>query len=55
MFNAFRTRYDPTENLGLINDEFASMVLNGSILADTLRAQADAGGQFLEVIDLDPA
>lgn len=55
MINLFRTRYDPTENLALINDEFASMVLNGSILADTLRAASDAGGQFLEVIDLDPA
>lgn len=55
VINAFRTRYDPTENLGLINDEFASMVLNGSILADSLRAQSDAGGQFLEIIDFDPA
>ncbi len=55
VFNMFRTRYDPTENLGLINDEFASMVLNGSVLADTLRAQSDAGGQFLEMIDFDPA
>ena len=55
VFNAFRARYDPTENLALINDEFASMVLNGSILADTLRAQSDAGGQFLEMIDFDPA
>ncbi len=53
-FNLFRTRFDPTENLGLINDEFASMVLNGSVLVDALRAQADAGGQFLEMIDLDP-
>lgn len=55
VINCFRTRYDPTENLGLINDEFASMVLNGSILADTLRSQSDAGGQFLEMIDFDPA
>lgn len=55
MINAFRTRYDPTENLALINDEFASMVLNGSILADTLRSASDDGGQFLEIIDLDPA
>jgi hypothetical protein len=55
LVNMFRTRYDPTENLGFINDEFASMVLNGSVLVDTLRSASDDGGQFLEMIDLDPA
>jgi hypothetical protein len=54
IINLFRTRFDPTENIGLINDEFATMVLNGSVLVDPLRSASGDEGQFLEIIDLDP-
>lgn len=50
---AFKTRLDPLENLGLINDEFGTMVINGSVLVDTTKAQAAATGQFMRLIYFD--
>lgn len=49
----FKTRLDPFENLGLINDEFGSMVINGSVLVDTTKAAAAATGQFMRLIYFD--
>ena len=50
---AFKTRLDPLESLGLINDEFGTMVINGSVLVDTTKAQASATGQFMRLIYFD--
>jgi len=50
----YKARMDPTENLNFINDEFGTLVLNGSALVDTLKAAASAGGQFARIIYLDP-
>lgn len=50
---AFKTRFNPLENLGLINDEFGTMVLTGSVLVDTLKAAASATGQFARFIYFD--
>lgn len=50
---AFKTRLDPLENLGLINDEFGTMVINGSVLVDTTKAAASATGQFARFIYFD--
>lgn len=52
---AFKTRLDPLENLGLINDEFGTMVINGSVLVDTTKAAASATGQFARFIYFDAA
>jgi len=52
--DVFKTRLDPAENFGLINDEFGQLVLNGSALTDTTKAAADATGQFARFIYLDP-
>ena len=52
--DVYKTRLDPAENFGLINDEFGQLVLNGSALVDTLKAQASAMGQFARFIYLDP-
>lgn len=50
----FKTRLDPTENINLINDEFGTLVLNGSPLVDTTKASTSGGGQFMRIIYLDP-
>jgi hypothetical protein len=50
----FKVRLDPAENFGLINDEFGTLVLNGSALTDTLKTAASATGQFARFIYLDP-
>ena len=50
----YKTRLDPAENFGLINDEFGQLVLNGSALTDTTKAQASGMGQFARFIYLDP-
>ncbi len=52
--DVYKTRLDPAENFGLINDEFGQLVLNGSALTDTLKSAASAGGQFARFIYLDP-
>jgi len=52
--DVFKTRMDPAENFGLINDEFGQLVLNGSALTDTTKAAASATGQFARFIYLDP-
>lgn len=52
--NLYKVRLDPTENLSFVNDEFGQLVLNGSPLVDTLRAASAAGGQFMQIIYLDP-
>lgn len=49
----FKTRLDPLENLGLINDEFGTAVVNGSVLVDTTKAAASATGQFARFIYFD--
>jgi hypothetical protein len=50
----YKTRLDPAENFGLFNDEFGTLVLNGSALTDTTKAAAAATGQFARFIYLDP-
>jgi hypothetical protein len=50
----YKTRLDPAESFGLINDEFGQLVLNGSALTDTLKSAAAATGQFARFIYLDP-
>jgi hypothetical protein len=50
----FKTRLDPAENFGLINDEFGQLVINGSALVDTLKAASSPTGQFARFIYLDP-
>ena len=50
----FKVRLDPAENFGLINDEFGTLVLNGSALTDTTKSAASATGQFARFIYLDP-
>ena len=50
----YKTRLDPAENFGLINDEFGQLVLNGSALTDTTKAAASGMGQFARFIYLDP-
>lgn len=50
----YKTRLDPAENFNLINDEFGTLVLNGSALTDTTKAAASATGQFMRIIYLDP-
>lgn len=50
---AYKTRFSPFENLGLINDEFGSLVITGSVLVDTTKAQASAPGQFARIIYFD--
>ncbi len=52
-FEAFKARMNPFENLGLINDEFISLVLTGSVLADPLKASSAATGQFMRLIYFD--
>lgn len=52
--DVFKVRLDPAENFGLINDEFGTLVLNGSALTDTTKAAASATGQFARFIYLDP-
>jgi hypothetical protein len=52
--DVFKTRLDPAENFGLINDEFGQLVINGSALTDETKAAADAAGQFARFIYLDP-
>lgn len=52
--DVFKTRLDPAENFGLINDEFGTLVINGSALVDTLKAASSATGQFARFIYLDP-
>ncbi len=52
--DVYKTRLDPAENFGLINDEFGTLVLNGSALVDTTKAAASAMGQFARFIYLDP-
>lgn len=52
--NLYKVRLDPSENLSFVNDEFGQLVLNGSPLVDTLRSQSAAGGQFMQIIYLDP-
>lgn len=52
--DVYKTRLDPAENFGLINDEFGQLVLNGSALTDTTKAAASAMGQFARFIYLDP-
>lgn len=50
----FKARLDPAENFGLINDEFGTLVINGSALVDTTKAAASATGQFARFIYFDP-
>lgn len=52
---AYKWRPSPFENLGLINDEFGSLVMTGSVLVDTTKAQASAPGQFARIIYFDAA
>jgi hypothetical protein len=52
--DVYKARFDPTENIGLINDEFGTLVLNGSALVDTLHSASSGGGQFMRIIYLDP-
>lgn len=52
--DVFKTRLDPAESFGLINDEFGQLVINGSALTDTTKAAADPTGQFARFIYLDP-
>lgn len=42
----YRVRFDPADNLDFQSDEFQSMTLNGSVLADTDREHDDEFGQF---------
>jgi hypothetical protein len=53
ILDAFKTRLDPLETLNLIHDEFGTMVINGSVLVDTAKAQASATGQFMRLIYFD--
>jgi|SRR5688572_4356910 len=53
VMDAFKCRMDPLETLGMINDEFGTMVLNGSVLVDTTKAAASATGQFMRLIYFD--
>jgi hypothetical protein len=53
ILDAFKTRLDPLETLNLIHDEFGTMVINGSVLVDTSKAQASATGQFMRLIYFD--
>jgi hypothetical protein len=53
VLDAFKTRLDPLETLALINDEFGTMVINGSVLVDTTKAAASATGQFMRLIYFD--
>lgn len=52
--DVFKVRLDPAENFNLINDEFGQLVLNGSALVDTTKAEAGPTGQFARFIYLDP-
>lgn len=52
-FEGFKTRMNPFENLGLINNEFISLVMTGSILADPFKAASSATGQFMRLIYFD--
>jgi hypothetical protein len=52
-FEAFKTRFSPFESLGLINDEFVSLVLHGSVLADPFKSAAANTGQFMRMIYFD--
>jgi hypothetical protein len=52
--DVYKTRLDPAENFNLINDEFGTMVINGSALTDTTKAAASGMGQFARFIFLDP-
>lgn len=52
---AFKTRFSPFENLALINDEFGTLVMNGSVLVDTTKSSAGAPGQFARLIYFDAA
>jgi hypothetical protein len=54
ILDIFKCRLDPTEALNFINDEFGTMVLNGSPLVDETKAASAAGGQFMRIIYLDP-
>jgi hypothetical protein len=53
VMDAFKCRLDPLETLGMINDEFGTMVINGSVLVDTTKAAASATGQFMRLIYFD--
>jgi hypothetical protein len=53
ILDAFKARLDPLETLNLIHDEFGTMVINGSVLVDTAKAQASATGQFMRLIYFD--
>lgn len=50
---AYKWRPSPLENLNLINDEFGTLVMNGSVLVDTTKAAASAPGQFARIIYFD--
>lgn len=52
--DVYKARLDPAESFGLINDEFGTLVINGSALVDTLKAASSGGGQFARFIYLDP-
>jgi len=52
--DVFKTRLNPAESFGLINDEFGQMVLNGTAQTDPTKAAEDATGQFARFIYLDP-
>jgi hypothetical protein len=49
----FRTQMDPLGDLGLIHDDYGSIELKGSALADGSRASSDPMGQFLSYEYLD--
>lgn len=49
----FRTQMDPLADLGLIHDDYGSIELKGSALADGTRSTSDPLGQFLSYEYLD--
>lgn len=50
---AYKVRLDPLETFNLIHDEFGTMVINGSALVDTTKAESSATGQFARLIYFD--
>jgi hypothetical protein len=49
----FKVRMNPVEDLGLINNEFMALTLNGAALIDEKRTAASATGQFGRIIYFD--
>lgn len=46
VFDAYRCRFTPTENMDLINNDYQDYTLKGSILLDSTKTNAGVGGQY---------